>query len=75
MLNRLVVYLQSLRKLMGIARTISESLDNLSPARSSPSSREQIPEQAFQVLLTKGRDRGVTLGSGSEEGSSTKELL
>ncbi len=43
MLDGFVVYIKDLRELIGVARTILESLNDLSPARPSTCSGEQIP--------------------------------
>jgi len=63
-LDGFVVYMENLRKLIGVARTILESLDDLSPARASACSCEQVPQESFEILLAIERRLGVFLCRG-----------
>src|SRR5260370_40340299 len=51
MLVCLVIHSKRLSKLIGIAGTILENLDNFRPVRSSTSATKQIPEQPSKIFL------------------------
>ncbi len=71
-LNCFVINMKNLRKLIGVARTILKSPNDLGPARPSSRSCEQVPKESFEVLLTMERCLGVFLCCRQQEWNVVK---
>jgi hypothetical protein len=66
--------MENLCKLIRVARTILQSLDDFGPARSPSCACEQIPEESFEILLTIERWLGVFPCRRQQKWNSAKKL-